>query len=216
LYVENTIKTPDGYVNANGLEVRPADVDNSGFADSPFIFKDIVLQDGFTDLVLWREIEEFGFTVLDPTSLTTGPRGTYGPSTGGDIVAGEAIDNSGFTSGIPEQVETALTTAQFVVQEGDIHYDIATDTWLTADILTTVTWIVAADQTAFKYLIGRSNLRFMWLHYAPDAYRIDPSVSNVMDVYILTTTYDDAFRTALDNNTQQPTCQMNQHQNPCE
>jgi hypothetical protein len=41
----------------------------------------------------------------------------------------------------------------------------------------------------------------MWLHYAPDSHRIDPSVSNVMDVYILTATYDDVFRTALANNT---------------
>jgi hypothetical protein len=45
------------------------------------------------------------------------------------------------------------------------------------------------------------NLKFTWLHYAPDAFRIDPSVSNVMDIYLLTTTYDDAFRTALANNT---------------
>jgi hypothetical protein len=201
LFVEDTIKTTDGYVNPNGLEVRPADVDNSGFADNPFIFKDIVLQDGFTDLALWRKIEEFGFTVLDPISLSTSPRGTYGISTAGDITVGETIDNSGFMTGIPEQVETALPQSQFTVQEGDIHYDIATDTWLIADLTTTVTWIAAPDQTAFKWLIGRMNLKFTWLHYAPDAFRIDPSVSNVMDIYLLTTTYDDAFRTALANNT---------------
>ena len=201
LYVEDTLKSPDGYVNANGLEVRPADTDNSGFVDSPFIFKDIVLQDGFTDLVLWRKIEEFGFSVFDPISLSTGPRGTYGLSAGNDIAAGEAIDNSGYTSGIPEQVQTALPQSKFTIQEGDVHYDISTKTWLVADLITTVAWIVAPDQTAFKWLIGRSNLKFMWLHYAPDAYRIDPSVSNVMDIYILTATYDDAFRTALTNNT---------------
>ena len=201
LYIEDTLKSPDGYVNANGVEVRPADEDNSGFADSPFIFKDIVLQDGFTDLVLWRKIEEFGFSVLDPISLKTGPRGTYGLSTGNDVADGDAIDNSGYTSGIPEQVQTSLPESQFTVQEGDIHYDIATETWLVADLATTITWIAAADQTAFKVLIGRSNLKFMWLHYAPDAFRIDPSVSNVMDIYILTATYDDAFRTALNNNT---------------
>lgn len=201
LFVEDTLKSSDGYVNPNGLEVRPADEDNSGFADSPFIFKDIVLQDGFTDLVLWRRIEEFGFSVLDPISLTTGPRGTYGLSTGNDIAEGMAIDNSGYSSGIPEQVQTALPDTQWAVQEGDVHYDIATETWLVADLLTTTTWVAASDQSAFKVLIGRSNLKFMWVHYAPDAYRIDPSVSNVIDIYILTSTYDDAFRTALDNNT---------------
>ena len=201
LYVEDELRHADGYTNANGLEVRPADTDNSGFVDNPFLFKDIVLQDGFTDLALWRKIDQFGFTVEDPISLSTTPRGTYGLSAQGDVVAGLAIDNSGFTSGIPTQVLGALPQFQYTVQEGDIHYDISTSTWLIADVNLSGTWIAAPDQTLFTWRIGRMQLKFQWVHYAPDAFRIDPSVSNVMDTYLLTTAYDDAFRTALSNNT---------------
>ena len=201
LYVEDTIKHPDGYVNPNGLEVRPADIDNSGFVDNPFLFKDLVLQDGFTDLVLWRRIEEFGFSVFDPIGITTRPRGTYGLSAQGDVAENDIIDNSGFTSGIPGQVLNSLPQFQYTVLEGDIHYDVSTGMWLVADVLVTDTWVAAPDQTAFKWAIGRANLKFQWLHYAPDAFRIDPSVSNVMDIYLLTSSFDDTFRTALANNT---------------
>jgi hypothetical protein len=205
LFVEDVLRTPDGYVDENGLEVIPADTDNSGFTDNPFLFKDIVLQDGFTDLVLWRKIEQFGFSVFDPIGIETRPRGTYGLSTQGDILAGEVIStnftNLGSITGIPEQVLTGLPITAWTVLEGDIHYNISTNTWLVADVLITGMWIVAPDQTIFKFEIGRANLKFMWLHFAPDAFRIDPSVSNVMDAYILTTAFDDAFRTALFNNT---------------
>ncbi len=205
LFVEDVLRSPDGYVDENGLEVIPADTDNSGFTDNPFLFKDIVLQDGFTDLVLWRKIEEFGFSVFDPIGISTRPRGTYGLFTQGDIFSGEVIstDFSNLVSitGIPDQVLTGLPITAWTVFEGDIHYDISTATWLVADVLVTGTWIVAPDQTIFKFEIGRANLKFMWLHFAPDAFRIDPSVSNVMDAFILTTAFDDAFRTALFNNT---------------
>jgi hypothetical protein len=200
LEIVDSLKHSDGYVNENGLEVRSADEDNSGFTDNPFLFKDVVLQDGFTDLALWRKVEEFGFTVLDPISLSTSPRGTYGLSAQTDVASGTAIDNSGFTTGIPNQVSTFLNQAQFTVQEGDIHYDTSTDTWLVADLLITGTWITAPDQNAYHKLIGRMGLRFLWLHYAPDSFRIDPSVSNVMDTYLLPTAYDEVFRTALFNN----------------
>ena len=201
LFVEDVIRHADGYVNPNGLEVRPADSDNSGFEDDPFIFDRIVLQDGFTDLVLWRKIDQFGFSVWDPINLFTRPRGTYGLSVQGDIQDGTVIDNNTFTSGIPLQVSCSLQQFQFRVQDGDIHYDVTTDTWLVADVIGSMTWQAAADQTLFRFAIGRDHLKFLWLHFAPDAFRIDPSVSNIMDVYLLTAAYDTTYRTALANNT---------------
>ena len=200
LFVEDALRHPDGYVNENGVEVTSADLDNSGFADNIFVFKDVVLQDGFTDLVLWRKINEFGFTVFDPINLQTRPRGSYGLSTQSDVAAGTVIDNSGFATGIPLQVLRSLPENEFTVLEGDIHYDISTTTWLVADVEVTGTWLAAPDQTLFKFEIGRDHLKFLWVHFAPDEFRIDPSVSNIMDSYVLTTAYDDQFRTALSNN----------------
>ena len=44
---------------------------------------------------------------------------------------------------------------------------------------------------------GRKNLKFQWKHVALENIRIDPSVTNIIETYILTSTYDTEFRTWL-------------------
>jgi hypothetical protein len=41
---------------------------------------------------------------------------------------------------------------------------------------------------------GRDNLKFQYIHSADYNSRIDPGASNIMDLYVLTTAYDTAFR----------------------
>lgn len=180
LYVEDVLRHDDGYINPNGLFVKPADLDRSGFYDNPFIFRDLVLQDGYTDLVLWRKVVDRGFSVWEPIGDKTSPKGTYGSS-------------KQFGHGVGDEIDAETTS------DGDIHYDLYTDTWLIANGTDDV-WEEAPDQSLFRYAIGRGNLKFMWTHYSPDTYRIDPSVSNIMDAYILTSTYDDAYRDWLESN----------------
>lgn len=53
---------------------------------------------------------------------------------------------------------------------------------------------------------GRSDLDFMWLHYAPNDHVIDPSPSNIIDVYVLTNGYYSSMREYLQGiRTQEPT-----------
>ncbi len=184
LYVVDALRNDDGYINTNGLFVAPADEDRSGFFDNPFLFQDLVKTDG-TDRVLWRRIEEQGFDVWDPIGLSTSPKGTYG-STG------------------PFENDDVLPTYNEAA-DGDIHYDVLNDKWLVADTTTNTylpdgRWLAASDQSDYKWAIGRGGWDFMWSHFSSDKFRIDPSISNVMDTYILTTVYDDAYRTWLLNN----------------
>ena len=46
----------------------------------------------------------------------------------------------------------------------------------------------------YKVFIGRSNLKFQYTHSADDQSRIDPGVSNIIDVFVLTKNYDTTFR----------------------
>lgn len=47
---------------------------------------------------------------------------------------------------------------------------------------------------------GRENLRFEWKHIAADNQVVDPSFTNIIDVYVLTTAYDTAYRNWLITN----------------
>jgi hypothetical protein len=46
----------------------------------------------------------------------------------------------------------------------------------------------------YRARTGRSNLAYAWQHYASSDSRIDPAIQNVIDAYVLTTSYDTAMR----------------------
>jgi hypothetical protein len=52
-------------------------------------------------------------------------------------------------------------------------------------------------QSQYNASIGRPGLKFQYLHFANADRRIDPSVSNIIDVYLLTKSYDTAYRSYL-------------------
>ena len=67
----------------------------------------------------------------------------------------------------------------------------------TTNILTTTT-----DYYARR---GRSSIDFQYKHHAGQETRIDPSVSNIVDVYLLERTYDNLFRIWLQDGGSKPT-----------
>lgn len=56
------------------------------------------------------------------------------------------------------------------------------------------------DNNIFKNNIGRKNLRFLWKHYAPNDHKIDPAVSNIIDIYVLDSEYDFLIRQYIKSN----------------
>jgi hypothetical protein len=71
--------------------------------------------------------------------------------------------------------------------------DQTTNTWLLADA-SSGNWLVAPDQTDYMSAVGRSSLKFIWTHYPADNTRIDPAISNIIDMYILPVSYDNSYR----------------------
>lgn len=55
-------------------------------------------------------------------------------------------------------------------------------------------WVYRPDYTAYN---GRSGLKFQYIHNSSERRRIDPSKSNIIDIYLLTSRYDLEFRTWL-------------------
>jgi hypothetical protein len=61
-----------------------------------------------------------------------------------------------------------------------------------------VTYVVTTEYRAF---VGRDKLKFQYIHAADESARIDPSSTNIMDVYMLTKTYDTDYRRWLNGDT---------------
>ena len=58
-----------------------------------------------------------------------------------------------------------------------------------------------ADVTnEYKMRIGRNNISYLWKHYATYDQRINPAIMNIIDTYILTSTYDTNLRNWIATN----------------
>lgn len=80
--------------------------------------------------------------------------------------------------------------------EGQIFYVSGTDQFF---ILTNSQLVATSN---YKARIGRLNINFKYIHNVPNTRRIDPSVTNVVDIYIMTKNYDTEFRNWLYYNRQ--------------
>lgn len=175
------LRHTDGYSNIRGIRLTNVDEDLNGAIDDPFGFRDFVIDDSKSDLVLWRKVVENGFDIWEPISETSTPRGTY-HTTDNIFSNGDAIDS-----------DTSV---------GDIHYDQPNDSWLVAG---SSTWATASDQTAYKKANGRSAIQFRWHHYTSEEHRIDPAATNIIDTYVLTESFDNQMRTWVAEGGTQPT-----------
>ena len=74
------------------------------------------------------------------------------------------------------------------------------------DVVKTVNRTTNTFQLNSNYVayMGRRNLKFQYTHSASENRRIDPSVTNIVDLYLLTKNYDTAYRNYLAGATTEP------------
>ena len=83
-----------------------------------------------------------------------------------------------------------------VYPDNQLFYFFSTDTFAQYDSATDTT----STPTQYKAKLGRQDLIYNYSHGANRNRRIDPSVSNIIDLYVITKSYDESLRTWLRNN----------------
>ena len=170
--VSDTIKFDDGYESTNEIKLSFRDSDDDGVIDNPESFENIVgLNQDLNFLFFLTSNDIYG------TKIRT------------------LIDNSNDTILIrPKEAGIDINdTVTYPDQQLIYFYDSAEDIVKRVD-RTTNTLIIANEYTA---AIGRRNLKFQYLHNASVDRRIDPSTSNIIDIYLLIRSYDESYRTYL-------------------
>ena len=107
-------------------------------------------------------------------------------------------------------------TSNFIVTENEADINLNSTTYTDGQLFyfydesedviksyssTTNTLTTTTDYTARK---GRGSINFQYKHHAGQETRIDPSVSNIVDVYLLERTYDNLFRIWLQDGGSKP------------
>ena len=167
--IDDTIKFDDGYESSIEIKVGFSDRDDDGVVDNPEAFEQIVGVDTQLNYLFFKEIvDEAGSQAY------------------------QLVDNSDNLVLIVER-ESLIVISNYNDGQLIYFYDTAEDQVKRVD-KTTNTLIL---ESAYKGVIGRDKIKFQYVHNASVDRRIDPSVSNIIDIFLLTRSYDSAFRTYL-------------------
>ena len=163
----------DGYIDNKKIVVSFQDSDNNAIVDNPQLFLDIVD---------YQNIQN-SFIVQEKYAISAGQN---------DYRYRNNSDN---------KVRFFATQSSIgsLSQYTDGQYFYFADTGVVKQLNLTKSLLVPTLD--YKVYVGRDNLKFQYIHRADYESRIDPGASNIMDIYVLTKSYDTLFRQWLDGST---------------
>jgi len=157
----------EGYVDSKKLEVSYFDDDEDGVVDDADLFEEIVSP----------EVNPTNKYIIFKRLVTT-----------------DGVEDFNYFSNNNDTV--IILNSKTEVQpfstynDGQVFYYIDTDVFEVLD-KTTLKLSITAE---YKARLGRDNLKFRYIHAASSNSRIDPSASNLIDMYLLTRNYDNDYR----------------------
>jgi len=165
---------PDGYINDFQVEVAATDVNNNQLILNPDFFNEIT---GYTPSTTNIGVYAFFETVIDPINLS---RQYLIPST--DIVYQ-----------YPNATQIELVKYDYPL--GQVFYAYTENNFY-ATIqnysVTTLSYSLSL-QTQYSMLPGRQGLSYQYRHNSNNTNRIDPTTTNIIDLYVATQAYYTAY-----------------------
>ena len=167
--IDDTIKFEDGYESTSEIKIAFYDTNSDSIIDNPESFEILVGPDSNLQYLFFEEIVD---------------------DTGSTIYT--LVDNSNDLI-VVRQTEGSINITDFTDGQLIYFYDSAENRVKQVNKTTNTLDL----KSNYKANIGRRNLKFQYIHNAGVDRRIDPSVSNIIDIYLLTRSYDTSFRNYL-------------------
>jgi len=181
-HIIGNIQDLDGFVSPNEIRVGFADPDNDSVPDDLDVFTNVVNVSTFS-AAAQKDFQTNEFvTIFERYTDSTGFYRWRTYSSANVIVADTPANFGIYYPG---------TSTPYA--DGQLFYARSTTkmyTWVSAD----GTYYATAS---YKAYFGRQNLQFKYVHNAADTRRIDPSLGNLIDIYVLTKSYNDNLRNWL-------------------
>ena len=176
--VVDTVEESDGYQDNRKVKVGFYDDDDDGVVDNPDIF-DIVVQPDTNVSTKFVFFEKYnGYDNIE----------RYRPYAATNFIVAENESDISLPGSYEDgQLFYFYDAAEDVIKEYDS---------------TSVTLTTNTNYYARK---GRSAIEFQYKHYAGQGTRIDPSQTNIVDIYMLERSYDQLYRTWLNQGGEEPT-----------
>ena len=176
--VVDTVTESDGFLDNRKVKVGFHDDDDDGVVDNPEIF-DIVVEPTLSESTKFVFFEKY-------ISYDTVER--YRPYAATNFVVAEK--------------EESITLNSSIYTNGQLFYFYDADEDVIKSYSSTTNTL--STTTDYQARRGRSSISFQYKHNAGQETRIDPSVSNIVDIYLLERTYDNLFRIWLQDSGVKP------------
>jgi hypothetical protein len=163
--IVSTFTGLDGYVDTKKIIVTFGDKSGSDIVQDPDAFKNLVFNNTTPSYV-----------VLELYTVEAGQQDyRYIDNTNGKVII----------------VDSKLAISAYSnYTDGQYFYLKDSDAVVQLN-LTTSALVPSLD---YKVFVGRDKLKFQYTHSADEQSRIDPGISNIIDIFVLTTGYDTLFR----------------------
>ena len=177
--VVDTVTESDGFQDNRKVKVGFFDADDDGVVDNPELF----------DIFVEPTVSESTKFVFSEKYISYDNIERFRPYAATNFVVSE------------KETDINLNTTTYTDGQLFYFYDSAEDV-IKSYSSTTNTLTTTTDYRARR---GRGSVSFQYKHHAGQETRIDPSVSNIVDVYLLERTYDNLFRIWLQDGGTKPT-----------
>jgi hypothetical protein len=175
--IVDTIEESDGYQDNRKVKIGFYDDNDDGVVDNPDIF-DIVVEPA--DNVSTKFVFFEKYISYDNIER-------YKPYDAGNFIITEYESN---------------ITLPGSYKDGQLFYFYANSENVIKNFDSAAIKLVT--NTDYYARVGRSAIEFQYKHYAGQSTRIDPSQTNIMDIYMLERSYDQLFRTWLAQGGEEP------------
>jgi hypothetical protein len=163
-------KGADGYIDSKKISITFTDKDEDGVIDDPEIFDRIVEPDLESNKkIVFQERRTGADGVTD----------YYYISNNNDLI---------LTYNTQNDIDTSLQTG---IADGQLVY-LLNEKLVKRFVRNGLPQFQVTNE--YRGFFGRGDLKFQYVHSADSSARLDPSATNIMDVYVLTKSYDTDYR----------------------
>lgn len=153
------VRYSDGYIEPRRVKMTMLDSDADGAPDDPMLFEELISEPAAPTPTAHR------FLFFQKSTSVDGYEYFNAFDTVTVVQTIASVTGSGY---------------EYVIDADDLYLD---------NVIAQENCLTASEEDDYYVRIGRSGLMFKWQHYANTDTRIDPSPTNIHDVFVLTSAY---------------------------
>ena len=200
--IDSEFRHKNGQVDSNRVKIKSKDMDLYGVPTEPEIYRSLVPKDAAEEIdIFWVtnennietliQLPNSSFFVYDPNFVSSANHykyrlsSTYKPRLDNSRSTGTVFYYAPLGIFIQYKVDRVTSgTGNYSIQELDANQ-------MLNNRSTYLSLLGLVEVQNYRVELGRASLGFQWKHFAPDDHRIDPAITNINDMYVLTSNYYD-------------------------